>query len=340
MLVRPLLALLALAFFAPAPVSAQRFNDVADDASEVRGELRRFAAAFFRSCDQSNGEQRRRCERHRRRDQRALRATSWLLSIPAQGHVEAGPYEHVREGLLMRVPDLILPVDGGLLTTRAPEDGAIARYSIGERFYRIPPDRAQRWFNRNSVSRMQLRVVFRFAEEWETRTRRGVVIRPLAVQVFNNSTGDVMIDSTVDPEIPAGGPALLHERVMVWDRSALREARWRAPDGTPLLFSVRVEHAGEDAQTPILLLNRTVQPAELRRFRAPCCTSSLALIPRGERGVLVVFTERRPSEGDPGHGEVHLYEWTDGDLRHRAQWAGANGDNPPAWITDPSAAVP
>ena len=321
-----------------ATASAQRFNDVAREASEVPGEIGRFAAPFFRTCDGS-GAERQTCERHRRRDIRALKAGRWLLSVPAAGHVEAGPYEHVREGLLMRVADLILPAEGGLLTTRAPQNGVLARYAIGERFYRIPPDRAQRWFNRNSVQRMQLRVVFRFGAEWTEGDQRGVVITPMAVQVFNNSTGNVMIDSVADPEVPAGGPALLHERVMVWDRSALREARWRAPDGTPLLFSVRVEHAEGDGRRPILLLNRTVQPAELRRFEAPCCTSSLALIPRGENGVLVVFTERRPAEGDAGHGEVHLYEWRNGNLVHVTEWAGSNNNHPPAWIVDPNAPV-
>ncbi|HJK91851.1 MAG TPA: hypothetical protein RMH85_05490 [Polyangiaceae bacterium LLY-WYZ-15_(1-7)] len=337
-------ALLAALLVAGAagPAGAQRsFRDVAADAREVTDEeARSFAAPLFARCDEGDRSERRRCERTRRREARELRRTRWLLSVPATGHVESGPYEAVREGFLVRVPDLIFESGEGLLTTRAPEGGAIAQHVLAQRFFVVPPERAERWFSRNAVGRLRLRVVFRFGRAWESGERRGVVIEPEAIQVYNSSTGNVLVDSLREVEAPPSGPTMLDQRVLLWDAGTLHEARWRAPDGTPLLFSVRVERGAEGVQRPVLLEARGVDVREVARFEAPCCGASLALMPRNADGVLVVFTERRPSDGDPGRGVVRLYEWRGERLEQVAHWAGSNDQNPPAWIVDPSAPVP
>ncbi|MBX3247529.1 MAG: hypothetical protein KF901_10165 [Myxococcales bacterium] len=329
--------LFVLLLGAASPAMAQRtFSAVAERASEVPGDWRRFIAPLFQACEGAN---RRTCEATRRRDQRTLRTGSWLMSIPAAEHVEIGPYEAVREGFLVRVPDLVLRTPDGWLTTATPRDGVLPVGVLAERFFVVPPDRAERFFGRNDPARLRLRMVFRVGREWAVGSRRGVTIEVSAVQVYNESTGNVLVDSLADPPAPPGGAERLDGRIQVWDRSQLREARWRAPDGTPVLFSVRVDPAEGDAQTPVLLETRGVVSREVGRFRAPCCEATLALIPRGD-DVMVVFTERRPSAEHPGRGRVELFQWRNGAFVRRTAWEGSNAESPPAWITDPDAPLP
>jgi len=330
------LVVLASAFTADA--HAQRtFAQVADHASEIPGDWQRFVAPLFERCE---GADARSCEARRRRDERTLRTGSWLISIPARELVEVGPYESVREGFVVRVPDLVLRTPSGWLTTAAPVDGALPVGILAERFFVVPPDRAERFFGRNDPARLRLRAVIRFGRAWTAGEQRGVVISVDAVQVFNESTGDVLLDSLSDAPSPPGGAERLASRLQIWDATQLREARWRAPDGTPVLFSVRVERGEGETKIPILLETRGVIANEVTRFTAPCCDASLALIPRNEAGVLVVFTERRPTSDTPGRGYVLLLEWQNGRFAQRARWEGSNAETPPAWVTDPSAPMP
>ena len=320
------LSLLALAFAVPA--SAQPFTEVARNATEIE-DLSQFGAQLFGCSDAA-------C----RREARRMRRTTWLASLPAQGNVELGPYEVVREGFMVRVPDLIIEAQGGMLTTIPPEDGAIARHVLADRFFVSPPDEAGRWFRRNSIERLRLRVVFRIGSDWETETRKGVTIRALGIQIYNSSTGNVLVDTIRNPPAPPGGPIDLYERVMLWEGTQLKEARWRSPDGTPLLFSVRVDRRPGGVRQPVLVETRGVTRRDVARFETNHDNSTLAVMPRRVGEVLVIFTLRRPSEGDPGHGEVHVYQWRDGSLHRAAQWRGSNADDPPAWVRDPTAPLP
>ncbi|MCA9614052.1 MAG: hypothetical protein H6722_22645 [Sandaracinus sp.] len=331
--------LLLLAFAIPSsPAEAQRsFAQVADRASEIPGDWQRFVAPLFERCE---GREARACEARRRRDERTLRTGTWLISVPAAGLVEVGPYEFVREGFVVRVPDLVLRTPNGWLTTAAPEDGVLPVNVLAERFFVVPPDRAERFFGRNDPSRLRLRAVIRMGRAWTAGAQRGVTISVDAIQVYNESTGDVLVDSLSDTAAPPGGAERLAGRMQVWDNTQLREARWRAPDGTPVLFSMRVERGEGETKIPVLLETRGVVANEVVRFMAPCCDASLALIPRGEAGVLVIFTERRPSADNPGRGHVLLLEWRQGRFVERARWEGSNAEAPPSWVTDPNAAVP
>lgn len=311
-----------------APAAAQPFTQVARNATEIE-DLSQFGAELFADCSNAA------C----RREARRVRRTTWLASLPAQGNVELGPYEVVREGFMVRVPDLLIEANGGMLTTIPPENGALARHVLADRFFVSPPDRAARWFRRNSIERLRLRVVFRVGRNWETETRKGARIRALGIQIYNSSTGNVLVDTIQNPPAPPGGPIDLVERVMLWERAGLREARWRSPDGTPLLFSVRVDR-GEGVRQPVLVETRGVTRRDVARFETPHETSTLAVLPRKTGQVLVIFTLRRPSDGDPGHGEVHVYEWREGALHRAAQWRGSNEDDPPTWVRDPSAPLP
>jgi hypothetical protein len=329
-----LLALASLHVGGEAHAQQRTFAQVAERASEIPGDWQRFVAPLFERCAGAGSRQ---CEARRRRDERTLRTGSWLISVPASELVEVGPYESVREGFVVRVPDLVLRTPNGWLTTATPVDGALPVGILAERFFVVPPERAERFFGRNHRSRLRLRAVIRFERAWSAGEQRGVVIAVDAVQVYNESTGDVLLDSLADAPSPPGGAERLAGRMQLWDNTQLREARWRTPDGTPVLFSVRVERGEGDAKVPVLLETRGVVANEVTRFTAPCCDASLALMPRGDAGVLVIFTERRPSADAPGRGRVLLLEWENDAFVVRAQWEGNNDEAPPAWVTDPSA---
>jgi len=332
----PILVLL----LAASGVEAQSFRDAAEEASEIPGELRRFGAPLFDECDQGSSRDRSRCQRSRRRDVRSLRAGRWLVSEVATGHVEVGPYETVREGFAVRIPDLELQANGGLLTTRVPtERGRYDRQVIAERFFVVAPDRAERWFSRNALDRLRIRLVLSFGEAWERGDQKGVLIEVHAIQVYNASTGSVLMDSTDQRAVPPGPPDL-DRRVLLWDRSTVREARWRAPSGEAVLFSVEVTRDEDGTQTAVLHESRGITRREVGRFSAPCCDASLAMIPRAQTGVMVVFTESRPGEGRTGAGQVHLFEWRGDALETAATWSGTNEQTPPVWVRDETAPIP
>ncbi|MEM9067532.1 MAG: hypothetical protein AAGE52_03470 [Myxococcota bacterium] len=329
-----LLLVFASVSFGLSTASAQNFREAAARAEEI-SDLTTFARPLFIDCRGQAAS----CERRRRGQLRQLRRRTWLASLPAVGNVEIGPYETVREGFLVRVPDLMFEAGGGLLTTQAPQEGAVSRYVVSERFFVVPPERAERWFRRNSVERMRLRVVFRVGRPWTSGDKRGAVIRASGIQIYNASTGNVLIDTIANPPPPPGGPVDLYERVTLWDPSQVQEARWRSPDGTPLLLSVRIDPS-EAGRVPVLVETRGVTRRDVAQFPSPRANSSLAVIPRGADGILVVFTLERPGEGGAGQGVVKLYRWQEGTLREAAAWSGSNDDSPPAWIVDEDAPLP
>ncbi len=331
------LLLSALSLLLAAPAAAQTFREVAEEASEVPGSLRYFARALFERCEEAaDPSAQRRCERQRRRDGRVLRSTLWLASMPAGGKVEVGPYETVREGFLVRVPQLVLEANGGLLTTRDPTDGANDPGVLAERFFVVPPERAERWFRRNALERVRLRLLFRIGRLWRDGDRRGALIEVVGVQAYNASTGTVLVDSFAPEDPPPGGPVELTARVTLWEPTQLREARWRGPDSTPLILSVRVERDDGGIRHPVLVQTLGVARQDLARFDVPADQdASLALAPHGPGRLLAIFTDRRPSDAAPGHGVVQLYGWRDGALVPIARWEGRD-DEAPRWVVDPA----
>lgn len=327
-------ALIIAALSVSSLASAQRFRDVAADAQDLPGDVSEFGAAYFASCDSPG------CRRVQRRDIRALQRQKWLVSVPATGHVELGPYETVREGFLVRVPTVVLSMSGGRMSTHAPmADGSFPREVLGENFLAVPPRHAERWLARNAPERLRLRMVVELESRFEPHGEPSDVvrIRSHGIQVYNASTGDVLLDSLAATPDVLPGPPDLDERALLWDRSTMREARWRTAQGRPLLFSVRVEPGEGDALRPILLVRREIEDERVVAFDALCCSASLAVAPRAPNEVLVVFTERRPGDGHPGRGRVALYRWTGDAFSRVANWAGNNDETPPAWVTDPTA---
>lgn len=332
---RVLLAVLASCFALPAAAQS-RFRAASADAMEIPGELGTFGGALFESCETGGAA----CRRTRRADQRLLRRRSWLMSVPALGHVELGPYESVREGFLVRVPSFQVALDGGVAASHRSTGGRTPREVLGEQFVPVPPEHAERWLARNAQSRMRLRLVVRFGATWQDGERAGVDLQIRGIQVYNESTGDVLLDSLDASEASMPGPPDLDERALLWDRHTTREARWRNAEGIPLLFSVRVEAGHGDAQRPVLLFRSAIADVPIATYPAPCCTASLALSPRGPGEILVIFTERRPEPNAPGRGRVELWRWTGTAFVQRARWEGANDDTPPAWVRDPTVAPP
>ena len=262
------------------------------------------------------------------------------MSVPAPGRVELGPYESVREGFLVRVPSFQVRLDGGVAASHRSTAGRTPREVLGEQFVAVPPEHAERWLARNAQSRLRLRLVVRFGDTWQDGERQGVDLQIRGIQVYNESTGDVLLDSLDASDVSMPGPPDLDERALLWDRRTTREARWRNAEGVPLLFSVRVEAGEGDAQRPVLLFRSAIDDVPIATYPAPCCTASLALSPRGPGEVLVIFTERRPEANAPGRGRVELWRWTGTSFTQLARWEGANDDAPPAWVRDPNVAPP
>ena len=332
----PLLLLLLL----PASARAQRFSEVARDAEDLSAAPSTLVGPFVRECDEGPRHVRRQCSHDTRLAVRELRRKRYLWSVPAAGHLEVGPYEHVTEGFRIRVPGFAL-VDGpALVATQALEGGELPKHTLAESFRMVEPANADQWHARNAIGRLRMRLVVGFGEIFEDAGRSGVILEVHAVQVYNGSSGEVLLDSAAPREEIPPAPPELTERVVLWDRSQLLETLWHAPDGTPILLSVRADPiAGHpEALRPVLLRQTGIEQRELVRFTADRPDASVAVSPHGP-GVLVVFTKSRPGPDQPGHGEVHLFHWRPaaGDFVEAARWEGSNSETPPPWVLDPAA---
>ena len=325
--------ILLLVFLSASSVSAQTgFRELAENAREFSAETQELTRHLFEPCVQQTRPQRRNCQRRQRAVEREMRASTWLISMPALGRVEIGPYEVVREGFLIRVPSLSFAVDGGTFTTYRPENRGEETRVLAQQFNLISPNRMERWFRRNRIDRLRLRIVFHVEQSWRHENRQGYQIRPLGIQVYNESTGNVLLDSSRTSSPPPGGPIDLTARITLWDTHQLREARWATPNHEVILFSVRVDPQENGNRTLVLVETRGITTRDLARFDTGRQETSLAVLPRNSESILVVFTEQRPNLGTSGRGIVHLYEWHENSLSRTQQWQGTNEQTPPAWV--------
>lgn len=324
---KQLLTLSIFGFFAlSAPASAQSFREIAENAEEA-GELSRFGGALFEDCDDDL------CRGRAEREASALRAGRWLVSVPAAGNVEVGPYERVRQGFLVRIPSLRLHADGGRLVSG---DLSGPRETHAERFFAVPPERSAAWFAQNAISRLRVRAVIRIGESYQVDGRDVARIEVEAVELFNNGTGAWLVDSARPTALPEGGPVNLDVHVRLWDANAQGEARWHAPNGEALIFSVR-----RDGRVVTLVETRGVTTRDVHSFEnIQLREAGLALRPRGENEVLVIFTRRRPGRNHPGSGSVILLRWHAQSLVPVLVWNGDNGQPMPAWVLDADAPTP
>lgn len=312
---------------APSTAAAQRFSDVSSQAQELDEDLVVWAAPLVAGCREGSGAARRRC--------RQLRQGSYLVSLPARGHVRIGPYESLHEGFRVDVPVF---VGGGAphayVSTVASRSGAFAPGMLAESFQTVEPSRAQRWLARNAIERLRLRMVVRPGRAWTDRLagRRGVLIEVLGVQVFNESTGNVLLDSVAGAgELPTA-PAELDARVRLWDSTASREAVWTAPDGRRVLLSIIVDAVPghPDQHMPKLTATVGATYRDVARSTVHCCESNVSVAPRGSEEVLVI-TSDLANGSESARGTVTLVRWNaqSAAFESVAEWHGANSEPPP-----------
>ncbi|MEM1414367.1 MAG: hypothetical protein AAGH15_05685 [Myxococcota bacterium] len=342
---RPLLALALLLLSRPAAAQPEDatppadFDAAAAGAEPLEEDLVGLAGPFFEPCDLGSPAMMERCAERRDARQTELRSHAWRMALPGADLVRVGPYEHVREAVSVRVEGLAFASARGVVATRAFEGGHMTPHLLAERIHVVPPGEAQAWLAGHPRDRLRLDLVFRFGEPWQDGLRRGVTLTVDAVRVVNVASGEELLESLSDgPSEP--GPALLSERIMVWEPGQLREVRWNAPDGSPVIFGAQVDSRSDGSRSVALTWTRSVRRSVLRPFDAPRPDASLALAPRGREGIIAIFTARRPTRRRAGSGETHLFVWEGGSLVHRASWSGSNRSRPPQWLVDPDAPLP
>lgn len=318
--------------------AAQRFSDVSSAAVELDEDLVLWAAPLVADCRQGSPAARRRC--------RQLRRGSFLVSLPAERHVRIGPYESLHEGFRLDVPAF---VGGGAphayVSSVASRSGTFASGMLAESFQTVEPTRAQRWLARNALDRLRLRLILRPGSAWNDRLagRRGVQVEVLGVQVFNESTGNVLLDSVAGTEELPTPPVELEGRVRLWDQTASQEAVWTAPDGRRVLLSIIVDAVPGQPNQQSPKLTATVGAAyrDVTSSIVHCCESNVSVAPRGANELLVITSDLADGS-ESARGTVTLVRWNERsgafDTIHR--WQGANAETPPSWVVDAAAPVP
>jgi hypothetical protein len=348
-LLEMLAAPVALAAFAPGAAFGQsRFAEAEASAHEVAASaLADEVAVLLADCtNEPSPTAKRTCITNRRRAGRnALRAT-YLVELPAAGHVRYGAYEPSNGGFRIYVDGFRLPPRnaGGLLATAPTSFGlSPANEVVAEGFALVPWITATTWLEVNRPSELTLRVIVRLGEDFEDlnasdpRERYGIRLHVVGVQIFSNASGSVLVD-TFASRVPAAPPALA-DRTRLWSQDERAEALFVASDGTQVNLNVRIEprEPGSTSMTALLMQTVEANSVEIFRVTTPCCSSSIDVRRHGAAKVLAIVTEQSADRGGTGRGRVILLTW-DADARlfvQRAEWAGTNGSSPPAWVLDP-----
>jgi hypothetical protein len=336
----------------PSTAAAEPFSTLAQDAHEVSGDLGALAAPLLTSCDALVGRSHELCETSLGRARAEVEGRTLLVSMPVTGFVELGPYEPSGGGFRVRLPGFQIVLPQGVVSSRARRGGVLPEQTLAEAFVRVAPSDAAAFVARNAPERLRLRMVFRFGRRFHDRSaprpeeRHGLLVEMRAAQVYNESSGEVLLDSTAPAAVPPA-PALLDARRLLFGHGRGQEVLWLAQGGDPVLFHVRAQPLSDVVEPPgavtaIIFGTRRADTEEIVRFDALDPEASVDLLPHGDRGVLVVITEERTRPGHVGRGQVLLLRWDASQARPeiRARWRGANDETPPAWVRDPRAELP
>jgi hypothetical protein len=327
---------------------AQTFAALAAGAHETDRDLGALAAPLFARCDALVGRSRELCETNLGRAAAEIDGATLLISMPAAGRVVVGPYEPRAGGFRVTVPgfEVVRPT-GGVVGTRARRRGVMRAHVLAEAFVRVPAAQARAWAARNTEERLRVRFLLRFGRPYEDASaptpaeRHAVVAEVRATQVFNESAGNVLVDSTAPRVALPDAPAALEGREPLWSSRGAREVLWDVPAGDPVLFHVRVESSGEPpaAVVPVVLCTARADTTELTRFTAESRHAQVDVLPHGPLGALVVITEERSVRGRPGRGQVIFVRWNaaTAGVDVVGRWRGSNDETPPDWVRDPRA---
>jgi len=330
-------------------VQAQRaqaqstFNQLADEATEVTGSLLDLAAPLFEDCQALAGAQRRACTLRVRNAARDLNRTTYLHTLPVGDHLRFDPYEPMGGGFRVYLRGFEQRDGQRVISTRATEGGVLPVHTIAQGFSVVPARAARPWVIQNAPERLVLRILFRFGETFRDGDLRGVELNLVAAQVFNDGTGNVLLDTTRTPG-PPQEPHVLDRRVRLWDRNGHAEALWQAPDGRRYVFHVENQPllTPPNSSAPMLHAWHGPERQSVVHFVAPCCTANISVAPRDAETVMVIITERAPEGAVAGQGQVLIIRFIQarGVFRVVARWRGSNTERPPAWVTDPTAPLP
>jgi len=341
---------LAVVLSIAAHASAQtRFAEA--EARAVDVEESRFAdsvAAVLADCtNAASASARRACVTARRRAGRdALRAT-YLVEMPADTYVRFGSYESANEGFRIYVRGFVFRRTGapGVLATASTLGGLLPRAHIAKvGFVRVAEADAAVWLRAHSPSDLSLRAIVRLGDDFDDSAapapndRYGVRLEVLGVQIYGNSTGDVLFDSYA-AAVPQA-PSRLEERTRLYGRDEHREGVFVANDGVEVVLDATLAPRAEGAANETAILVQTVGAlrSEILRTAAPCCSASIDVSRHGSTKLLAIVTEEAPTTGSAGRGRVVLLVWNRASLtfEQRAEWVGTNGSAPPAWVLDPN----
>lgn len=319
------------------------FNQFADEATEVTGSLLSLAEPLFEDCQALTGVHRRACSLRVRNAARDLNRTTYLHTLPAGDHLRFDPYEPMGGGFRVYLRGFEQRDGQRVVSTRATEGGVLPVHTIAQGFSVVPARAARPWVIQNAPERLVLRVIFRFGETFADGELRGVVLNLVAAQVFNDSTGNVLLDTTRTPG-PPQEPHALDRRVRLWDANGHAEALWQAPDGRRYVFHVENQPllTPPNSSAPMLHAWHGPERQSVVHFVAPCCTANISVAPRDAETVMVIITERAAEGAVPGQGQVLVIRFIQarGVFRVVARWRGSNTERPPAWVTDPTAPLP
>jgi hypothetical protein len=319
------------------------FNQLADEATEVTGSLLDLAAPLFEDCQALAGAQRRACTLRVRNAARDLNRTTYLHTLPAGDHLRFDPYEPMGGGFRVYLRGFEQRDGQRVISTRATVGGVLPVHTIAQGFSVVPARAARPWVIQNAPERLVLRVIFRFGETFRDGDLRGVELNLVAAQVFNDGTGNVLLDTTRTPG-PPQEPHALDRRVRLWDRNGHAEALWQAPDGRRYVFHVENQPllTPPNSSAPMLHAWHGPERQSVVHFVAPCCTANISVAPRDAETVMVIITERAPEGAVAGQGQVLVIRFIQarGVFRVVARWRGSNTERPPAWVTDPTAPLP
>jgi hypothetical protein len=320
-----------------------RFNDFAAEATEVTGPLLDLAAPLLEDCQALSGAARRACLLRVRNARRDLNESTYLYALPAAEHLRFDPYEPMGGGFRVYLRGFQQGDEGRLVATRATRAGELPDHTVAEGFSVVPASAASAWVTQNAAERLVLRIVFRFGDTFRDGERRGVTLNIVAAQVYNDSTGGVVLDTTRTPG-PPQAPHALDRRVRLWDSNGHAEAIWQAPDGRRFVFHVENQPllTPPNSSAPLLSAWSGARRQGVMHFIAPCCSANVSVAPRDADTLMVIITERAPAGRVPGQGQVSVIRFVAarGTFRVVARWRGSNTERPPAWVLDPSAPLP
>lgn len=288
----------------------------------------------------------RSCVTGRRRTGRTQLRATYLLELPGASHLRFGSYEAASGGFRIALEGLVLRRASapGVLATAPTLGGRLPHGHVAKLgFARVASADAAPWLATHAPSDFEIRLLVRIGDDFadeaapDPAARYGVRIEVLGMQIYGVRSGDVLVDTYADLLPPP--LARLEERTRLFAHDATHEGLFLASEGTEVVLDAALleRSPGETATHAALIQTVGATRTELLRMTAPCCTASIDVRRHGPTKILAILTEQAPAPGAPGRGRVVLFTWNREAARfeNAAEWEGANGSAPPAWVLDP-----